>query len=538
MEAGGISAFPEAINRRGEWEMTALSQIVALSALSDPVETELSKDLWDVRNIPGVRFIAHHSNYLLNFTCIPLSFRAVTKRYIRWSLIQHAQKDCYRRLRYIQIFLEFFLARYPEVETLRSLSRADMEAYLFYLNGLKGTRNRWGKKIGDEHVYRSVNVLKLFLEYLERIDSPQAPSLTTGKLIWPADGGKLPQINYDEVKCLPETILLQLEACMHNLPSQYLPVVALLRAAGWRISDVLNLRYDTCLEQTSSGFWLCGDIPKTDVLHHKVPISHEIATLVKAQVIVVREKFSEQENPQHYLFPALTKRRMGYPLTSQSVQDALNRLSVQFHIKDEAGSIFHFGTHAFRHTKGVELINNGMSLIHVQKWFAHLTPEMTLAYAKLLDSTKRKEWEQAFAKGAVRIDLEGRPQVVNTEQLENEQEIEWEHIRHNLDAVRLADGYCFKPKKANCPTQDSPCYTCRHFCTTPDFLPQFDKQERELHELIELGKRAGSEIWVERNTQKLNRVLPVIQVLRKGDLHHPAGKAMREYTPAERAKRA
>jgi hypothetical protein len=107
-----------------------------------------------------------------------------------------------------------------------------------------------------------------------------------------------------------------------------------------------------------------------------------------------------------------------------------------------------------------------MSLVHVQKWLAHLTPEMTLAYAKLLDSTVRKEWEQAFAKGAVRIDAQGKPKVVSTEQLGNEQEIEWESIRHNLDAVRLPNGYCFKPKKANCPTQDTPCYTCRHFCTT------------------------------------------------------------------------
>lgn len=178
-----------------------------------------------------------------------------------------------------------------------------------------------------------------------------------------------------------------------------------------------------------------------------------------------------------------------------------------------------------------------MSLLHVQKWLAHLTPEMTLAYAKLLDSTIRKEWEQAFAKGAVRIDAPGQPKIVSTEQLGNEQEIEWEHIRHNLDAVRLADGYCFKPKKANCPTQDSPCYTYRHFCTTPDFLPPFEQQERELRELVALGERAGSEIWVERNTQKLKRVSLVIQVLRKGDLHHPAGKAIREYILEERSKR-
>jgi hypothetical protein len=52
-----------------------------------------------------------------------------------------------------------------------------------------------------------------------------------------------------------------------------------------------------------------------------------------------------------------------------------------------------------------------------------------------------------------------------------------------------------------------------------------------------VGEKVNSGIWVERNTQKLGRVLPVIQVLRKGDLHHPAGKAMREYTLEERVKR-
>jgi len=299
----------------------------------------------------------------------------------------------------------------------------------------------------------------------------------------------------------------------------------------------LNLRYDTCLECTSSGWWLCGDILKTNVLNHKIPISDEIAAVVVAQRELVKEHSSTQDNPQRYLFPAPTQKRKGRPLYEKYVQAALNRFAVTCEIKGDDGTIFHFKNHAFRHTKAVELINAGMSLVHVQKWLAHLTPEMTLAYAKIFDSTMRKEWEQTFAKGAVRIDGAGRPKVVNTEQLSNGQEIEFEYIRHHLDAVRLPDGYCFKPKKANCPTQDSPCYTCRYFCTTPDFLPQFEKQERDLHELIELGEKAGSQIWVERNTQKLNRVLPLIQVLRKGDLHDPAGKAMREYTPEERAKR-
>jgi hypothetical protein len=305
-----------------------------------------------------------------------------------------------------------------------------------------------------------------------------------------------------------------------------------------QIADATRSPTAACLDRSASGFWLCGDSMKTQVLGHKIPISDEIASLIRVQCELVKEKYPEQINPHHSLFPATTKQRQGRPLYEKPLREALNRLALANAMQDEQGTTFHFATHAFRHTKAVELINHGMSLLHVQKWLAHLTPEMTLVYAKILDSTMRKEWEQAFAKGAGRIDVAGRPKVVNTEQLSNEQELELEHIRHNLDAVRLADGSCFKPKKANCPTQDSPCYTCHHFCPTPDFLPQFEKQEQGLRELIDLGGKAGSAIWGERNTQKLNRILPLIQVLHKGNLHHPAGKVVREYTSEERAKRA
>jgi site-specific recombinase XerD len=164
---------------------------------------------------------------------------------------------------------------------------------------------------------------------------------------------------------------------------------------------------------------------------------------VSAQRDFIKEHFSAQDNPERYLFPATTGRRKGRPLYEKTIRNALNRLAATCEIKADDGTIFQFKNHAFRHSKAVELINAGMSLVHVQKWLAHLSPEMTVVYAKLLDSTRRQEWEQAFAKGALRIDVQGLPRVVNSEQLDNEQEIEWEHIRHNLDAVRLPNGYCF-----------------------------------------------------------------------------------------------
>jgi len=514
--------------------MTSSSHALPSPSQSDPVETELAKDIWDVRNLPGVRYSAHSCDHLINFTQVPLPFRPVLKRYMRLMITRCSLQNCALRVRHVRLFLDFYLSRYPSAHDFQKFCRADMEDYLVYL---KTGTNSYGKPNSDYHIWRAVHTLRYFLEYLERTSSPEAPRMALSKLIWVEDGGPRPRHKDTHDKYIPESVLHQLEQHMHELPPKHLPIVIILRASGWRIGDVLNLRYDTCLEHTSSGWWLCGDILKTEVLNHKVPISDEIASIVAGQCEIVKEQYSDRENPHRYLFPSPHKRRQGRPLYYGYIQDLLNRLATACEIKGEDGSIFHFKNHAFRHTKAVELINAGMSLVHVQKWLAHLSPEMTLAYARLLDSTRRKEWEQAFAKGALRIDAQGLPRVVNAEQLDNEQEIEWEHIRHNLDAVRLPNGYCFKPKKANCPTQDTPCYTCRHFCTTPDFLPQFEREEREMRELIELGEKAGSAIWVERNTQKLNRVLPVIQVLKSGNLHHPAGKATREYTPEERAKR-
>jgi hypothetical protein len=37
---------------------------------TDHVETELAKDIWDVRNLPGVHYASHRSDHLINFTLV------------------------------------------------------------------------------------------------------------------------------------------------------------------------------------------------------------------------------------------------------------------------------------------------------------------------------------------------------------------------------------------------------------------------------------------------------------------------------------
>ena len=499
----------------------------------DPGTAEFAKDIWDARCIPGTRYSPCRSVFFLHFTDMAPAFLPVVKRHIQLMLMKYSVDHCRNKIRHLQICLDFFILRRPGVAHFQQLDRADIEAYLISL------RTDRGKDWSEQEMIYALSTLKQFLEYLQQRSAFEAPHQPIGKLMWPDDvGSKSNYYSGETVKYIPESVLQQIDQQIHLFPAAHLPVFILLRASGWRISDVLNLRWDTCLDHSPSGWWLCGDIRKTNVLNHKVPITDEVAALVTTQRQYVEEHVPPERNPHRYLFPAQTEDRTGLALNANAFRYVLTSFSKKARLTAEAGNAFYLKAHAFRHTKAVELINIGMSLFYVQKWMAHLSPPMTMVYAKLLDPTMRRAWEEAFARGAVRIDAAGVPTSVDPEQLVKEQEIEWEHIRHNLDAVRLPNGYCFKPKKAHCPTQETPCYTGHHFCTTPDFLPQFEREEREMRELIELGEKAGSEIWVERNTQKLGRLLPVIQVLRKGNLHHPAGKAMREYTPEERVKRA
>lgn len=493
-------------------------------AANPPVtlEAELEKDVWDVRQMPGVPYLAHTGHHLLKFERVPLPFRPLVKRYLALCLTRVTFMTLRYQLRSIELFLQYFHERHPDIAHLQNLSRADIEGYLIHL---RGSTMLDGNPASQNHVFRVMGPLQQLIDYLQRTDAPEAPVIPVNKLIWPEDRGKHVPHNHSSIKHIPDSVLAQLDACMHELPPTVLAVVIVLRASGWRISDVLNLRYDTCLEKTGDKWWLCGDITKTRVKAHRVPITPEIAECVKRQTERVRHETHPEGNPHHYLF--LSNWRAHYPITASGVWQILNRLAAKHKITDDKGELYQFSLHSFRHTKAVELINNGMSMALVQQWMAHLTPEMTLAYAKILDPTMREQWERAMAQGAVRIDDSGVPRAVAMADLDDGA-IEWEYIRHNLDAVRLPNGYCFKPVKAPCEMQEIPCHACHNFCTTPEFLPQFYKARDEAVELIQIGEQAGRTAWVQKNQNQLKSITPIIDLLETGKLHHPAGKAGRE----------
>lgn len=487
---------------------------------------EYEKDIWDCRKIQGAKITQDGSDYSLSFTDIPDCFRELAKRYIKFRTTTNSQGQCKTDIMALRLFLNFFHQKHPEWNDLKLLSREDMEDYLsWYQKYTEGLKRR--------HVFYICS-LHNFLKHIQRAQYPESPDTPLVLLLFKEDIPRKPLKSVDAIKFIPEGVLVQLEINLEYLtPSEYVPIVILLKATGWRISDILNLRYDTCLHKTSQGWYLCGDIMKTQILNHRIPITDEVAAVVQTVIKDTKGRSTAENNPNHLLFVKFNGKRKGRCPLASSIQSALNQLAIKQHIVDDQDNIFHFGNHAFRHTKGVELINNGMNLLHVQKWMAHVSPEMTLVYAQILDTTMRKSWEEATKQGLFKIDESGKPKKIDLSDMKNEDIIEWEYIRHNLDAVRMPLGYCMKSKKQGCHTQLNPCFTCRSFCTTPEFITQFELEIQETKALIERGKTQGRTVWVEKNQLVLERYEEVLAVLKNGKIHHKAGKKGREYTGEE-----
>ena len=74
----------------------------------------------------------------------------------------------------------------------------------------------------------------------------------------------------------------------------------LLRETGWRGTDVLNLRYDNCLQyiwnakEKRSVPYLCGEITKVGIPQLKDPIRDEVAEMVKLLAEEAKNKSTQE----------------------------------------------------------------------------------------------------------------------------------------------------------------------------------------------------------------------------------------------------
>ncbi len=487
---------------------------------------ETEKDVWQALKIPGVKLSAamKRQHPGMNFMEIPEAYRGSVKRFLKRLVVRRSWSYCKEVLMYIRYFFEAFYANGYADGFLEKLSRQDVENYLRWVADSYDKKNA---------TYRSkaVSFIRSWLDYIQIAEYPQAPRQSMERLIFDDDVPKRERAadTLEKVRYIPAPVIRQMDACMDQIePAEMRPVYALLRETGWRGTDVLNLRYDNCLQyiwnarENRSVPYLCGEITKVGIPQMKDPIRDEVAEMVRLLADEAAAKSNRENNPDRYLFNCYEGKCMGLPFSKPAFSKAVQKMIEKNGIRDADGNLFHFKAHGLRHTRAMEYAEQGMPIGIIQRLLGHCSLQMSLHYAKVTEDTLYQKW-----KNTERLDL-FKPSVLPPGRTADQEDmVHYEKVRSGLDAVRVPFGICFKPSKAGCRRQTEQCLECPSFCSTSENLDEYAAEIEKARSMIRIGQTLGREEWVKKNKEYLDRLIRMHDELDAKGIVHKSG-SMRE----------
>ena len=492
------------------------------------IRDETEKDIWRALRIPGARLSAAQKREkpTLRFTDIPDFYKETVKRYLRRMVVKRSWSHCSEMLRYIRTFFRLFYENRYEDGFLRNLNRFDIEKYLEWVAEAYEDDNA-------TYTSKAVSFIREFLDYIQMAEYPEAPEKDVYRLIFDDDVPKRerPEDTFEKIKYIPEPVRIQLDANVSAIePEVMQPLYVILRETGWRGTDVLDLRYDNCLdyvwdkEEGKYVPYLCGEITKTGIPLLKIPIREDVADMIEGLKKEAAVKSTERNNPERYLFNTYEGINAGLPYSksafAKAVQDMINRIG----ILNANGEPYHFKTHALRHTRATEYAEQGMPIGVIQRMLGHCSLQMSLHYARVSENVLYKKWKETEALGILHL-AANPPEKTQTAAPAGK--ISYEHVRKGLDAVRVPFGVCFKPSKLPCKTQLKHCLECASFCSTRANEAEYREEIKRVGAQIALGKRLNRPEWVDKNKEYLELLLAMVERIRQEGIVHKNG-ALRE----------
>lgn len=496
----------------------------------DREETE--KDMWYSKNIKGAKVPASGANNVknnqINFNEIPIYYRDTVKRYFKTIITKKSWSHCVETLLNLNYFFNIFYKNGYTDGFIENLSRSDIENYLYWVNNdFKGKNNHYRSKF--------VSFIRTFLEYIQMAQYDKAPKKEVSFLMFQDDIPKRDTMTAQvkTAKFVPEPILKQLDNNIMDLDRpQFIPIYILLRETGWRGTDILNLRYDNCLEQIWNNkdgkynYYLCGEITKTGIAQLKIPIRDKVAEMVIKAIDKAKELSTEENNPKKYLFNTYEGKLKGKPLAKYSLLNTIKRLIVQKDIRDANGELYHFRLHSLRHTRAKEYVEQGMGISVIQQILGHQSLQMTVHYATVSENVLYEKWKNTEDLELFKVDTTNNELIeVDPSSAEGKNLIRYEYVKKNLDAVRVPFGVCFKASKLPCKQQMNHCLTCASFCTTVENIPEYEEEIEKVKLQIEISNRCGRELWAEKNKQYLNILEQTLEKVKEHKLVHKNGKS-------------
>lgn len=246
--------------------------------------------------------------------------------------------------------------------------------------------------------------------------------------------------------------------------------------------------------------------------------------MVKTLANEAEERSTDDNNPDKYLFNTYEGRCKGLPLSKVAFSAAVQKLIDRKGILDGDGNPYHFKAHALRHTRALEYTEQGMPIGIIQQILGHCSLQMTLHYSKVSENMLYKKWKETEKLNLLHLDS-----TPPNAYMEKREEIRYEFIRKNLDAIRVPFGVCFKPNKLPCRQQIGHCLGCANFCTSKDNIGEYEQEIERVREQLEISKRLKRSEWEEKNRSYLEILKKMLARIQKEGLIHKNGSHREEY---------
>ncbi len=391
---------------------------------------------------------------------------------------------------HLAAFGEFLTRSYPILTSVSQLRREHIEAYCAFVptRTWRGQRAS-DKQIGSSSIIAGLIALRGFLDDIAAWGWAEAP---TRRLMFASD---IPRPPRQLPRALPPDVDAALMAAVAELPDLFARVgLIVMRGAGLRIGELLDLELDCVVDYGRNGHWLRVPLGK---LNSERSLPLDQATL--AALAQWRTQRGTQRALPHqrdgrmvdFLFAERGK-RPGHARIERGLADAVRAAG----LTGPDGAPLHVTAHQLRHCYATALANAGMSIQGLMALLGHTTPEMTLRYATLASPTLHAAYETAMGRMRPRLPLAplGQPIVPDR--------VQW--LASEMLKTRVAHGYCAREQTAEACPYANICETCVNFLPTPQFLPALRDQTADLRELRDDAATRGWDSEVARHQRVID----------------------------------
>jgi site-specific recombinase XerD len=176
-------------------------------------------------------------------------------------------------------------------------------------------------------------------------------------------------------KALPDADLVAFFQVIDSLRDRLL--FLLMLRCGLRVSEACALTWEAVDLQTGT----------VRINHGKGQVDRLV--YFSTDVAQAFQRWQQHRAPGVYVFPSPQRRR------THLFRSMINRLMDQY--LATAGLPTHYAPHCLRHTFATHLLNAGVPLEVLKELMGHHSLHQTLRYARLYDTTKRQQYDQAMA---------------------------------------------------------------------------------------------------------------------------------------------